>query len=1003
MPENEKVLFGAEMDGGGFNTGVNEIVDQFKKLKAAQGDLQKGIAGFTTSLKLSEEQLKDVDKEIKNLNKSSKDYATQLDILQKKQLQIRNDQKTVTTGLVESEKQLNGVNNVLKVYNKNLGEFQEKHTATGKALEKFTSLSHYAAEGVNIMRSHVAELSVGLVSGFAGAILAFAEPAIENFIESLLSGGEAAVKLAEKHKLMNEVFEEAAKSVGKGVAQLEVFKQKLNDTTLSEKDRITVAKEYNKVADEQNKIDLKQIDNLQLINEKLEAQNQLILQRAIAVSATSKLGTFADKLVEAQLKLGEKLQEANTSEKDFLEKATPLIAQRDKLSQQVANTGGLSKPGESRAALSQKQSDIDAQLEQMFGAGQLNAGGIADLIETRNKVKEAMDEALKTLGPLITVPGLTTTGGDTKTIENVFLEKLREFRAKLAAVSAKDFLSDTIIEKKFSAQLDKEYGDIAKLIKEKKLTVSQGDILKGVLKQINDVELSKELDEFHKKQQDALQQIDEIISSSSIDLANKTIANIRDEFERESQSIEAGYQATAVQLEDRLNKLLQKVQDDLDKGIIKDQTTASEKSNILRAIFGDLLTQAGIDRTNRQLELAFKSFQKTIQTMKDQFESDNLDLSETSTKRIQSNAEAYVRGTISYQTYQKNLTKILRDEAAARRILQLNELRDELKSIDARLAATTDPGQLEKLKKQQQQVRNEISRIEREANNQDAQEREELNKKRIDGIIAYANAIQGLLSQIASFWQQVNSVEAASLDRSIALQEKRVERARDIAEKGNAEYLEMEEKRLDELERKREENARRQMAINQALTLSQALVATVSAIAQAVSTGSPLAAIAAVAAVVGAIAAGYAFVGSLQPVSANFYEGTEYVEGRGRPRGKDTVPARLTIGERVVTAQRNQEYWDSLHAIHNKLIPPDILNNFVNQYPTLNFNRLEEATTHKLSLGGEVKPELDRLNTTMEKVVGAIAGIGINLSMDEDGFSASIASFLHKKAMLKRS
>lgn len=999
MPENEKVLFGAEMDGGGFNTGVNEIVDQFKKLKVAQGDLQKGIAGFTTSLKLSEEQLKDVDKEIKNLNKSSKDYAAQLDILQKKQVQIRNDQKTVTTGLVESEKQLNGVNNVLKVYNKNLGEFQEKHTATGKALEKFTSLSHYAAEGVNIMRSHVAELSVGLVSGFAGAIIAFAEPAIENFIESLLSGGEAAVKLAEKHKLMNEVFEEAAKSVGKGVAQLEVFKQKLNDTTLSEKDRITVAKEYNKVADEQNKIDLKQIDNLQLINEKLEAQNQLILQRAIAVAATSKLGTFADKLVEAQLKLGEKLQEANTSEKDFLEKAAPLIAQRDKLSQQVANTGGLSKPGESRAALSQKQAGIDAQLEQMFGAGQLNAGGIADLIELRNKQKNEMDEALKTLGPLITVPGLTTTGGDTKTIENVFLEKLREFRAKLAAVSAKDFLSDTIIEKKFSAQLDKEYGDIAKLIKEKKLTVSQGDILKGVLKQINDVELSKELEEFHKKQQDALQKIDEIISSSSIDLANKTIANIRDEFERESQSIEAGYQATAVQLEDRLNKLLQQVQDDLDKGLI-DQTQASEKSNILRAIFGDLLTQAGIDRTNRQLELAFKSFQKTIQSMKDQFESDNLDLSETSTKRIQVNAEAYVKGTISYQTYQKNLTKILRDEAAARRIIQLNELRDELKSINARIAATTDPDQLEKLKKQQKQVRNEISRVEREANTQDAQEQEQLNKQRIDGIIAYGNAIQGLLSQIASFWQQVNSVEAASLDRSIALQEKRVERARDIAEKGNAEYLEMEEKRLDELERKREENARRQMAINQALTLSQALVATVSAIAQAVSTGSPLAAIAAVAAVVGAIAAGYAFVGSLQPVSANFYEGTEYVEGKGRPRGKDTVPARLTIGERVVTAQRNQEYWDSLHAIHNKLIPPDILNNFVNHYPSLNFNRLEEATNNKLSFGG---PELDRLNGTMEKVIGAIAGIGINLSMDEDGFSASIASFLHKQAMLKRS
>jgi len=64
-----------------------------------------------------------------------------------------------------------------------------------------------------------------------------------------------------------------------------------------------------------------------------------------------------------------------------------------------------------------------------------------------------------------------------------------------------------------------------------------------------------------------------------------------------------------------------------------------------------------------------------------------------------------------------------------------------------------------------------------------------------------------------------------------------------------------------------------------------------------------------------------------------FYEGSEYIDKENRfPAGRDTVPARLNKGERVITTDTNAKYWDVLTAVHNKKIPADILNGFANNY-----------------------------------------------------------------------
>jgi hypothetical protein len=207
---------------------------------------------------------------------------------------------------------------------------------------------------------------------------------------------------------------------------------------------------------------------------------------------------------------------------------------------------------------------------------------------------------------------------------------------------------------------------------------------------------------------------------------------------------------------------------------------------------------------------------------------------------------------------------------------------------------------------------------------------------------------------------------------------------------------------LDELERKRAENARKQLAINNALTLSQATVAAVSAVAQAASSGSPLAAFGAVAAVIAAIGAAYAFAQSLEPVEASFFKGKEYVDGQGRaPMGVDTIPAKLHLGERVVTAKDNKEYWSALSAIHNHQIPADVLNNFVEGYvtgsvPALDYDRLSTATTDKIG-EAESLSRLDKLIGVTERVVDAVGSLGVDVNMDAEGFSVAI-----QKAAIKR-
>lgn len=132
--------------------------------------------------------------------------------------------------------------------------------------------------------------------GLSGAFLLIYEGA-----KGLINLFSQVEDSAKSQKIIGEVYSQAAKNVGESVAKLKVVKDVLTDLSIPEKERLKTLKQYNETADQTNKIDATQINNLQLINEKIDAQNGLILKRAISLAATAKLGEAATSFVDKRL------------------------------------------------------------------------------------------------------------------------------------------------------------------------------------------------------------------------------------------------------------------------------------------------------------------------------------------------------------------------------------------------------------------------------------------------------------------------------------------------------------------------------------------------------------------------------------------------------------------------------------------------------------------------------------------------------------------------------
>lgn len=601
-----------------------------------------------------------------------------------------------------------------------------------------------------------------------------------------------------------------------------------------------------------------------------------------------------------------------------------------------------------------------------------------------------------------------------------FIKRLTELQARLTDAQNKVARQDAAqIEKQSADKLRVELAQIDTDVRKGTLTAARGKVLKDLLKQINAVEVTQELKEFEKKSIAAQQSIEDQIFQLRATSGENRANLLRDALEKEAALIEVTSRREAEQLERQRTELLEGVQNAFQLGLIS-PGQAEANADRIKLIYARLFEDLRAQTARKQEELANLAFQRSQELVQQLFAPTFVGISEAATKEIQGITAKYAANKISYEQYQIELTNIARRESKHRIDVQLTEANELLAGVRRRLALEQDPERRKALEARILELRQQISDLQRQmadAEAGDEKAREDAIDRRVQKVATYVQAIGGLVDAVVGFWARANQAEQEQLDRSISIQEKRVEAATRIAERGNAQYLKLEEDRLNELRIKQENAARRQLAINAVLQASQALVAFTSALAQGISTGGVLGGIAIATAVLGLLASGYAIVQSLQrQAPAQLAEGTEYLQGTGHPDGVDTVPAMLTKGEAVLPVDMNEAYHPTVAAMFAGDVPAEDMNAFVHAYrantrtlPALAHDRLGEAaeahttrTDRLLAVAQQQSRQLQEQSEIMGDVARFLKHLNISMTMDKNGLAMGVQSLIARETKQKK-
>lgn len=159
--------------------------------------------------------------------------------------------------------------------------------------------------------------------------------------------------------------------------------------------------------------------------------------------------------------------------------------------------------------------------------------------------------------------------------------------------------------------------------------------------------------------------------------------------------------------------------------------------------------------------------------------------------------------------------------------------------------------------------------------------------------------------------QSIVSAFQAQAEKEIEVRQRRVDRAKEIADRGNAEALQEEEKRLDKAVKIKERFAKQQIAINLLMQASQIALAIATAAGE---TG--IAAPVGIAIVLAALAAGFSAVKNFDAESTPaFKDGVIGFNGKGTGTS-DSNLVRISNGESVITADATQKNRDILEEIN---------------------------------------------------------------------------------------
>lgn len=227
---------------------------------------------------------------------------------------------------------------------------------------------------------------------------------------------------------------------------------------------------------------------------------------------------------------------------------------------------------------------------------------------------------------------------------------------------------------------------------------------------------------------------------------------------------------------------------------------------------------------------------------------------------------------------------------------------------------------------------------------QSLKDKEDADKKAADEKLArekeIANAIvdlaKGTINAIADvtnayYEQRIDQIDRDK-ERILESYDEQLEANEDLHsknKKGDRQY-ENDKKKLEAERKKAEEKAdkekrklmREQAEFNKAMALTQAVINAALGVTSALTIPPPAGYV--LAALTAALAAVEIAAIIAAPIPG-YAKGKERIEGRGTETSDD-VPARLSVGERVVRASTNRKYFPILSAIHHERFDPETMN-----------------------------------------------------------------------------
>lgn len=201
--------------------------------------------------------------------------------------------------------------------------------------------------------------------------------------------------------------------------------------------------------------------------------------------------------------------------------------------------------------------------------------------------------------------------------------------------------------------------------------------------------------------------------------------------------------------------------------------------------------------------------------------------------------------------------------------------------------------------KEKTKTTDKVDEITKNSTEKQTELQKKLRDQQIENVQIVAKATIDLINQVID-------ARIKEADAAISAQEKRIEQAKSIAEKGNAEVLQLEQERLDKLTKERAKFVRQQ----QALAFIELALNSSIAIAKAAAAGGPAAAFTITATLL-ALAAGFISARSQAQAAAGFERGGYTGDG-----GKSETAGVVHKGEFVFTKEKTTKYRSIFEAIH---------------------------------------------------------------------------------------